>query len=70
MNLKTRYYKLKLVLAPFNAMCAAAAAHPSVPDVVRTWSGIFATGGIALWGLVNEVPRKSDPQTDGSAQAS
>lgn len=58
--IETHYYKLKLFISPFNAICAAIAAHPSVPEWLRTSAGILGAGGIALWGLVNEVPKPID----------
>lgn len=61
--MRTRYYKLKLVIVPFNAFCGSLAAIPELPQLARSIVGAFCAAGLALYALVNEVP-KSDSDVD------
>lgn len=62
--IKTRYPRLKLFLAPFNGAMAAVTAQEIFPPTARAVAAVLAGAGIALWGLVNEVPRDA-PEGEG-----
>lgn len=55
---RTRYYKLKLILAPVIGASAAIASQSFFGPAVQAYAAVIGAAATALWALVNEVPRK------------
>ena len=60
--IQTRYYKLKLILAPVIAGATYMAGDDYWSEPVRSTAGLIGVALTALWALVNEVPRANPPE--------
>ena len=64
--IRTRYWRLKLILVPLNGFAGFMAASELLSPIVRLVCGAIAAACTPLYALINEVPRSKEETEAGS----